>query len=81
MYPYSWTSLQEQCVEEANDMAKQGNGSIHTCKHGEVGHSLAQYDHSGCGHWRRWVGRRGKRGGEEGREGRRKGGKERGRGK
>ena len=63
--PTPWTSLQEQCVEEANDMTKQGNGSIHTCKHGEVGHSLAQYDHSGCGHWRRWVGRRRKRGREK----------------
>ena len=57
--PTPWTSLQEECVEEANDMTKQGNGSIHTCKHREVGHSLAQYDHSGCGHWR------GERGEEE----------------
>ena len=55
MYPYSWTNLQEQCVEEANDMAKQRNGSIHTCKHREIGHGLAQYDHSGCGHWGGWV--------------------------
>lgn len=63
--PTPWTSLQEECVEEANDVTKQGNGSIHTCKHGEVGHSLAQYDHSGCGHWR---GERGE-GGRKVREG------------
>ena len=48
-----WTSLQEQCVEEANDVAKQRNGSIHARKHRKVGHGLAQYDHSGCGHWGR----------------------------
>ena len=53
--PTPWTSLQEQCVEEANDVAKQRNGSIHTRKHREVGHGLAQYDHSGCGHWGGWV--------------------------
>ena len=53
--PTPWTSLQEQCVEEANDVAKQRNGSIHTRKHREVGHGLAQYDHSGRGHWGGWV--------------------------
>ena len=53
--PTPWTSLQEQCVEEANDVAKQRNGSIRTRKHREVGHGLAQYDHSGCGHWGGWV--------------------------
>ena len=56
--PTPWTSLQEQCVEEANDVAKQRNGSIHTRKHREVDHDLAQDDHSGCGHWGGWVERR-----------------------
>ena len=44
-------SLQEQSVKEANDVSQEGDRGIHTCKHRVVGQCLAQYNHSGCGHW------------------------------